>query len=458
MDSARRTEGDGMEHEALAAAGSVTGGGKRTSSVSSTTSSTTAGSLLSDIKLPANLSIERLLPHAGPNPVYRPTELAAGGRTSLPAVQPRGKVFNLVPRLVSHGGQPKPATSLHSKEPKFVPFEPYKGAVTPIIPGPNCIPGGGTRVKLTNRNNLDLSVLVSQMSTMTDKELRSSGAANPSKTDAETAQKERYEHELEELRKERDYFQGQLKFQAQVNSELKNLLVAAVGEDLQTKVNVLTEDKLHLARKLLNSAENLSSHTEQIEFLAGQSEVWRSKFLASSLMVEELARWKASLLQRNGLLLASNKQQLEVISKVREMTIDVLRQLRFLANAKDPLQLQSATALDLAAECVNIAQQLALQHPGLGIPDSLEGGLAGLESMTEAERLAVQALQCSNQALVPTDDAFRAIVGQAFPSLHSMRSMQQQPQQQQQQPDTPPTPTSPGGEFELVTKTDCEAK
>ncbi|XP_050087499.1 golgin-45 isoform X2 [Anopheles aquasalis] len=453
MDSARRTEGDGMEHEALAA--TVTGGGKRTSSVSSTTSSTTAGSLLSsDIKLPANLSIERLLPHAGPNPVYRPTELAAGGRTSLPAVQPRGKVFNLVPRLVSHGGQPKPTTSLHSKEPKFVPFEPYKGAVTPIIPGPNCIPGGGTRVKLTNnRNNLDLSVLVSQMSTMTDKELRSSGAAEPSKTDAETAQKERYEHELEELRKERDYFQGQLKFQAQVNSELKNLLVAAVGEDLQTKVNVLTEDKLHLARKLLNSAENLSSHTEQIEFLAGQSEVWRSKFLASSLMVEELARWKASLLQRNGLLLASNKQQLEVISKVREMTIDVLRQLRFLANAKDPLQLQSATVLDLAAECVDIAQQLALQHPGLGIPDSLEGGLAGLETMTEAERLAVQALQCSNQALVPTDDAFRAIVGQAFPSLHSMRSMQQQ------QPDqTPPTPTSPGGEFELVTKTDCEAK
>ncbi|XP_058059270.1 uncharacterized protein LOC131210091 [Anopheles bellator] len=430
MDSGRRTDGDGMENEASAPSFA----GKRLSSASSTTSSGVASR---DLKLPGNLAIERLLPHAGPNPIYRPTELAASGRASLPAIVPRGKVFNLVPRLVPHGGQPKlVSSSLHSKEPKFVPFEPYKGAVTPIIPGKNCIPGGGTRVKLSNRNNLDLSVLVSQMSTMTDKELRL-GSASLSRDD--DGDKARYEKELEELRKERDYLQGQLKFQAQVNSELKNLLVAAVGEDLQTKVNVLTEDKLHLARKLLSSAENLSSHTEQIEFLAGQSEVWRSKFLASSLMVEELARWKASLSQRNGLLLGSNKEQLEVVSKTREMMVEVLRQLRFLANVKEPLKLQSATVLDLASECVNISQQLALQHTALGIPDNLDKWLSGLESMTDAEKLAIQALQTSNQSLVPTDDAFRAIVGQAFPSMH--------------QSDTPP---SPGDEFELVTKTECE--
>lgn len=66
-----------------------------------------------------------------------------------------------------------------------------------------------------------------------------------------------------------------------MNSELKNLLVAAVGEDLQTRVNLLTEDKLQLARALLSSATEHSSHTEQIEYLANQSEVWRSKFLAS---------------------------------------------------------------------------------------------------------------------------------------------------------------------------------
>uniref|UniRef100_A0A182TUV5 3-hydroxyisobutyryl-CoA hydrolase, mitochondrial n=1 Tax=Anopheles melas TaxID=34690 RepID=A0A182TUV5_9DIPT len=415
MDTGRRTEGDGMEHEELA--GSFTGA-KRSASTSSSVSSTLLPT--ADIKLPANFSIERLLPHSGANPVYRPTELVTGGNTSLAAVVPRGKVFNLVPRLVAPDGRPKLAT-MHSKEPKFVPFEPYKGAVTPIIPGRNSIPGGGSRVKLANRNNLDLSVLVSQMSTIADKELRTSAA--PSSVEDE--ERQRYERELAELRKERDYFQGQLKFQAQVNAELKNLLVAAVGEDLQTKVNVLTEDKLHLARKLLNSAENLSSHTEQIEFLAGQSEVWRSKFLASSLMVEELARWKASLLQRNGLLLASNKAQLEVVSKSRELVLDVLKQLRFLANAKEPLQLPSANVLDLAAECVNISQQLALQHSALGMPNSLDG-LSALECMTDAEKMAVQALQSSHQSLLPTDEAFRAIVGQAFPSIHSIQKQQQQ--------------------------------
>uniref|UniRef100_A0A182PNM8 Uncharacterized protein n=1 Tax=Anopheles epiroticus TaxID=199890 RepID=A0A182PNM8_9DIPT len=440
MDTGRRTEGDGMEHEELTGSSFTAKRSSTPSSVSSTLLPT------ADIKLPANFSIERLLPHSGPNPVYRPTELVTGGNTSLSAVVPRGKVFNLVPRLVAPGGgRSKLSTTMHSKEPKFVPFEPYKGAVTPIIPGRNSIPGGGTRVKLgANRNNLDLSVLVSQMSTIADKELRNK--ASPSVEDDE---KKRYEKELEELRKERDYFQAQLKFQAQVNGELKNLLVAAVGEDLQTKVNVLTEDKLHLARKLLNSAENLSSHTEQIEFLAGQSEVWRSKFLASSLMVEELARWKASLLQRNGLLLASNKEQLEVISKAREFILEVLKHLRFLANAKEPLQLQSANVLDLAAECANISQQLALQHSALGMPNSLEG-LKTLECMTDAEKLAVQALQNSHQSLLPTDEAFRAIVGQAFPSIHSIK------QQQQQQSDD--TLTSLGSDFEVVPKPDSDAK
>lgn len=138
------------------------------------------------------------------------------------------------------------------------------------------------RVKKTrtnSRNNLDLNVLVSHVSNLSTSELNQS--ASSSIADAATSQKAEHDKQLKELRKERDYFEGQLKFQVQVNTELKNLLVAAVGEDLQTRVNVLTEDKLQLARALLNSAHNLSTHTEQIEYLAGQSEVWRSKFLAS---------------------------------------------------------------------------------------------------------------------------------------------------------------------------------
>lgn len=50
---------------------------------------------------------------------------------------------------------------------------------------------------------------------------------------------------------------------------------------MESRVQHLTEDKLSLARALLKSADHLTSHQEQTEWLSGQCEVWRSKFLAS---------------------------------------------------------------------------------------------------------------------------------------------------------------------------------
>ena len=41
--------------------------------------------------------------------------------------------------------------------------------------------------------------------------------------------------------------------------------------------------------------ERVLQDTEEIERLAIQSDVWRSKFVASSVMVDELAAWKAKL-------------------------------------------------------------------------------------------------------------------------------------------------------------------
>ncbi|XP_055587183.1 uncharacterized protein LOC129739704 [Uranotaenia lowii] len=417
--AAARTQGDGMENEALAPLVSSSGTG-----INQRPKQFGATHVNQPLKLPTDFELERLLPHSGSNPVYRPTELVTATNASLPPTIPKGKIFNLVPRLANSGRTASSASGgssgLKSREPRFVPFEPYKGAVNPILPYRN----NENRVKVNNRNNLDLNVLVSQMSTITSKELKGDETAAKRDFDAE---KQKFEKQIDELKKERDYYQSQLKFQAQVNSELKNLLVAAVGEDLQTKVNVLTEDKLHLARKLLNSAENLSSHTEQIEFLAGQSEVWRSKFLASSLMVEELARWKTSLLQKNTLLLAANKDMLETTSKIREMQADILHNLKFLSNQKD-LSLKSADVLDLTAESLNISQQLVLAHSAMGMPEPLK--LAGLETTCPAEKLAIQALQNSNEPLMSTDEAFRAIVGQAFPSMNSIKQQMLEEQRQ----------------------------
>lgn len=229
--------------------------------------------------------------------IYRSTDDDSSS-VKLPAKVPQGKLFYLVPHLVSS----KKSFALKNKEPKFVPFEPYKAAVSALnadkeknrfdLPNnavcyfdtqvnPMVPPKRSPKTRTNRKNNLDLNVLVSHVSSMSSNEMNSSASLDGVLDELEAKQKSVHDKQLADLKKDRDYFECQLKFQMQVNSELKNLLVAAVGEDLQTKVNVLTEDKLQLARALLNSAHNLSTHTEQIEYLAGQSEVWRSKFLAS---------------------------------------------------------------------------------------------------------------------------------------------------------------------------------
>lgn len=282
-----------------------------------------------------------------------------------------------------------------------------RAAVNPIIPFKN----NENKVKISSRNNLDLNVLVKQLeaSTADMRERKISQSSVMSEMDHE---KQKYDQKLIDLKKERDYFENQLKFQVQVNTELKNLLVASVGEDLQSHVNVLTEDKLQMA-------EHLSTHTEKIEFLAGQSEVWRSKFLASSLMVEELARWKASLTQKNNLLQTSNKHFLELTAKIREMQIEVLQNIKFLSNTKD-LTLKSSNVMDLTAEMMNISQQMVLQSGKIGMPATLQ--LQSLDPSTTAEKLAMEALQNLHQPLMSTDEAFKAIVEQAFPTINAMKN------------------------------------
>lgn len=138
-------------------------------------------------------------------------------------------------------------------------------------------------------------------------------------------------------------------------------------------------------------------------------------FYDFSLMVEELARWKASLLQKNKILVESNKQMLETISQVRDMQINLLKNLNFLSQSKT-LDLTTCNVLDLTSESLNISENLVL-HSGIGMPSNLS--LDGLDISTESEKLAIEALQNSNQPLMETDQAFKAVLGQAFPAHNS---------------------------------------
>lgn len=241
-------------------------------------------------------------------------------------------------------------------------------------------------MKLPSKNNLDLNDLVRHVN-LNVHEATKSSADTP----------------LDQLKKERDFFESQLKFQTQVNTELKGLLVHCLGEDLQTKVNNLTEDKMKIAK-------SLSTNTEQIEFLASQSEVWRSKFLASSLMVEELAKVKTSLAQRNAMLMSSNKQMLSTFERIRFDLIETFQNLKFLSGVQE-MNLKSLNVVDLTSECLNISQQIMLNSGKIGLPST--SNFDQLETLTEAEKNAMRAVAESNDLNANTEEAFRAVCNQA---------------------------------------------
>lgn len=245
-----------------------------------------------------------------------------------------------------------------------------------------------------NKNNLDVNELVRHIN------FTKNSCENP----ANLKDLSHGDDEMAQLKKERDDFERQLRFQMQVNSELKSLLLSAIGDEDSTKFSNLTEDKMKIA-------EHLSSNTEKIEFLAGQSEVWRSKFLASSLMVEELAKWKAALSDKNLHLTASNKRLFETIASVRDMSVELFSNLKFLSNESiQETNLKSSNVLDLSAECLNISQQLVLNSGKIGMPERLS---VNLDPLTLAQKQAISVMENSSDFLKSTDDASKAICNQA---------------------------------------------
>ncbi|KZC03776.1 PREDICTED: golgin-45 [Dufourea novaeangliae] len=354
--------------------------------------------------------------------IYHPTNLKQ--LSSIPPVTPNGPIINLVPKHVSNVRDEKYIlNSLKSKEPKFVPYEPYKAAVNPIIPYEK-------KNKKLQKSNLNMNVTASQVAAIKIHEIEVP-TTEVIKTierkpmDSEwLREKKVYEAEIQKLKEENSQLENQLKFQAQVNGELKNLLVAAVGEDLETKVHLLTEDKLQLARALLNSAQHLSTHQEQTEWLAGQCEVWRSKFLASSLIVEELAKWKAALCQRTTDLQEAIKRLLEDRNHIRDISLKTYRTLSILRENFDPIgaasskwhELPSTNIVDLGQGCCQLAEILKVQLLS-GVENlnlQREINVTGLDMKTLSEKTAEQLLM-SPKMLMPgrQDIACSAVMGAA---------------------------------------------
>lgn len=398
----KRTEGDGMENADLSESKNLISEESRVSNDKS------------------NL-IDRL--------IYRPKEL---NDSQFPPPTITGQIVHLMPKNITPVRKEGNVLNvLSGKEPKFVPYEPYKAAVKPIVPY-----GKHKRkksIKITDVHFKSENKVVTKVDSTDQSNSGNNDSNDPNTsssfsddagkvhTDFEVERKV-MDDELKRLREENEQLESQLKFQAQVNGELKNLLVAAMGEDLETRVHLLTEDKLQLARALLSSAQKLSTHQEQTEYLAGQCEVWRSKFLASSLMVEDLAKWKAALCQKASELQETMKRILEERKNVRENLISAHNELTSLCDKFDLTALKggrkhsglkSCNVVDLATAIQKLCRNLRLQLLGdvlkaCNLPD-----FKGLETATRTERQAEQLLLHPLALLGQPDAACSAVLGAA---------------------------------------------
>ena len=156
----------------------------------------------------------------------------------------------------------------------------------------------------------------------------------------------------------------QLKIQTEVNKELKRLLVASVGSDLQLHLERLARERSELVYKLNASIEQLQEDYEEMDAVSIECDIWRSKYLASRVMINELMPLKSKLLNE------SRESQ---------------KALQSLLDERDELFEQLKTC--------SISLQNTLQHPQLA--HSLPP-LAFSDSTLQSKVAAVTPVQCDS--------------------------------------------------------------
>ncbi|CAL8243599.1 unnamed protein product [Lota lota] len=122
---------------------------------------------------------------------------------------------------------------------------------------------------------------------------------SPPPVDDRRAAEEKLKNSERRLLQDKEGLTNQLRVQTEVNRELKRLLVASVGDDLQYQFERASREKNHLVLENEALTAALRSTAEQLERMNIQGDVWRSKFLASRVMADELTNSRAALQRQN---------------------------------------------------------------------------------------------------------------------------------------------------------------
>ncbi|XP_030837237.1 golgin-45 [Strongylocentrotus purpuratus] len=210
------------------------------------------------------------------------------------------------------------------------------------------------------------------------------------------------------IQKERDAFEvkcmeleAELTAQIQVNKELKKLLVASMGADLQTQLENLAHDRAQLAQEIENTMATLLKERETLERVNIQCDVWRSKFLGSRLQVDELitSRTHLDMLQQESF--SALQKLLDERAEIRRHMMKTERLLQYLSSALQRNQsINEESSIKPISNVMTLAllnEQLSSTISSVLLGDvgghhqgSTAGGPKGFEFVdwTEAEMLA----------------------------------------------------------------------
>lgn len=209
--------------------------------------------------------------------------------------------------------------------------------------------------------------------------------------------------DAEKLRKaeqETEMLKSQLEVQLQVNAELKRLLVASVGEDLERRIENLARDRAQLAMELGDFTKKMTEDYENLDQISIQADMWRTKYLASRVMMEELASGRAFYSAQFHDSQQAMQQLLNERYELRAQMLQAYKCLQQVKEAFDPFNAQrspslsSTNALDLSKSIRQLSEAVRFRlipaHAGSHVMLPLEDTMES--TMTEAEAFAYELL------------------------------------------------------------------
>ncbi|EDO43543.1 predicted protein [Nematostella vectensis] len=225
---------------------------------------------------------------------------------------------------------------------------------------------------------------------------------------------EELEEQTSRLTDEKTKLTIQLGIQTEVNSDLKKLLVASMEEELENRMEALAHRNAQLRVEVEHWQTLCDEYAEESDRLAIDCDVWRTKFMASRMMSDQLTCWKTTLYTRYRQALAALQRMLDERDELKHYLVHTTRLLEsldyvvkcsggsFSDTLMDRHPIQGQSILEMATITSCLAQDVTAQVQGFIPSGSLpthalllnEEKEPALDS-TPAEKMALQLLTSS---------------------------------------------------------------